>query len=70
MSEATRLTNIDRRIGRLPMSDDQIMRGVAIALLVEIEHLHRLVLSMALGVEREHMDDIEGAMLDHILGND
>lgn len=70
MSDATRLTNIDRRITRLPDNGDQVMRGVAIALLVEIEHLHRLVLSMALGVERDHMDEIEGAMLDHILGND
>ena len=69
MSETTRLTNIDRRINRLP-DGDQVMRGVAIALLVEIEHLHRLVLSMALGVERDHMDEIEGAMFDHILGND
>ena len=67
---SNRLTDVDRRITRLPGSDDQIMKGVAIALLVEIEHLHRLILSMALAVPREEMDDIEGAMLDHILGND
>lgn len=65
-----RLTNFERRMTRLPPTDDELMKSVAVSLLVEIRLLHRLIESMALAIPRDQMDDAEGQMLDAILGNE
>lgn len=65
-----RYTNFERRMRRLPATEDEMMRAVAMSLLVEIRTLHRIIESMALAIPRELMDDRERSMLDDILGNE